>query len=312
MTFKEFENWLVTKTEAALSRRRRRRLARRSPARKRKVPTVILEWLITFAVIFIAAVVFQMLVFQNYRIPSESMVPTLLDGDLILVEKITFGPELLPGRLKLPALRSPRHGEIVSFESELYAKNGPLAELADRLVFIATLSLVNLKTDSGGDPIVDLLIKRVIGLPGDRVRQLNGRFEILPACEERWLEERDLMARGGTVYTIEGDYSRRTLPLDRRSLARFLDRLTARVRRETPPVDITRAEWERNPQDSAAASAWLKQELGWYIPAGMFFPMGDNRPQSKDARFYGPVDLHRIQGKSVLRFFPFSRFGAIE
>jgi len=313
VTFRDFENWLVKRTENALVRRRRRRLARRGIQRRRRLPAVILEWIVTFVVIFIAAVLFQMLVFQNYRIPSESMVPTLQTGDLILVEKITFGPELLPGRVKLPALRLPHRGEIVSFESALYAEHGPFVELAERFVFIATLSLVNLKTDAARQPIVDLLIKRVIGLPGDRVRQFQGRFEILPACESRWLEEPDVMAREGIAYTIEGgDYSRRPLPPGRRALSRFLDKLTAGVRRAPPPVDFARSEWERNPQDMDAASSWLKQELGWYVPAGTFFPMGDNRPDSRDARSYGPVDLKKIEGKAVLRFFPFSRFGEIE
>jgi signal peptidase I len=295
-----------------LRRRKWRRLVKQH--RRRTGAAAVLEWAVTIVVIIAAAIVFQMFVFQNYRIPTASMVPTLQAEDLILVEKVTFGPEIFPGKLKLPALRLPRRGEIVSFESELYAEQGPLVELADRFVYFITLSLVNLKTDENNQPIVDLLIKRVIGLPGDRVRQYRGRFEVLPAGEDRWVGELELMAREGVVYAPVFSSYEKPLSPARGALAQFLDKLTARVRPGTPPepVDVDRTAWEQKPQDTAAASAWLKAELGWYVPGGMFFPMGDNRPNSRDARVYGPVSVKRIQGKALFRFYPFSRFGSIE
>lgn len=73
-----------------------------------------------------------------------------------------------------------------------------------------------------------------------------------------------------------------------------------------------RTGYERDPTDSYQCSAWHGCEQGWYVPKDMFFPMGDNRTYSRDARYFGPVGLAHIQGKALFRFFPFSRFGAIE
>jgi signal peptidase I len=282
--------------------------------RHKNIPAIILEWVMTILVIFIAAIIFQMFVFQNYRIPTTSMVPTLKVEDLIFVEKTTFGPEILPGLVKLPAQRPPRRGEIISFESELYASKGPFVELVDRFVYFITLSSVNLKTDERNEAIVDLLIKRVIGLPGDRVRQYRDRFEILPAGESAWRAELDVMREQGVAYLPVISFYERPVSFPRRSLSRFLDKLTApsRDQPETLLVDIGRTAWEQKPQDAASASLWLKDKLGWYVPSGRFFPMGDNRPNSRDARVYGPVSAKKIEGKALFRFFPFPRFGLIE
>jgi signal peptidase I len=47
----------------------------------------------------------------------------------------------------------------------------------------------------------------------------------------------------------------------------------------------------------------------WVVPAGQFFVMGDNRPQSQDSRFFGPIDRELIVGRAWLRYFPLDRIG---
>jgi len=55
-------------------------------------------------------------VIQAFRIPSESMVPTLLKGDFLFVNKFEYGPKLPFTHIRLPGLRGPRTGDIIVFQ----------------------------------------------------------------------------------------------------------------------------------------------------------------------------------------------------
>lgn len=83
----------------------------------RKAPVVI-----TVAVVGLVAALFL----DGYRIPSRSMENTLLYGDFLLIEKISYGPEVPFTNIRLPAVRVPRPGDVVIFRSpdsnRLYVK----------------------------------------------------------------------------------------------------------------------------------------------------------------------------------------------
>ncbi|RPJ04805.1 MAG: S26 family signal peptidase, partial [Spirochaetaceae bacterium] len=114
MTFPEFQDHLVKKTESLLTWNKRRRLSKEHKERQRHP---VVEWGLSLFFIILLVMVINMFLFQNYRIPSESMLPGLEVGDLIFVEKVAAGPEILPGVLKIPNMRNPLRGEVVSFES---------------------------------------------------------------------------------------------------------------------------------------------------------------------------------------------------
>ena len=66
--------------------------------------------------------------------------------------------------------------------------------------------------------------------------------------------------------------------------------------------------------DGAAAPTLPKNADGtssWTVPAGTYFVMGDNRPNSQDSRFFGPVDRELIIGRAWLRYFPLDRVGFV-
>jgi signal peptidase I len=50
----------------------------------------------------------------------------------------------------------------------------------------------------------------------------------------------------------------------------------------------------------------------WTVPDGEYFVMGDNRPQSQDSRFFGPIDRDTIVGRAWVRYFPLDRIGFME
>ena len=70
-------------------------------------------------------------------------------SDRIFVDKLTFGPELLPGLGKLSGFREPRRGEVIIFENPEYESPSLIHEIAQRVLYMATLSLVDLNRRNG-------------------------------------------------------------------------------------------------------------------------------------------------------------------
>ena len=122
------------------------------------------------------------------------MEPSLLVSDRIFVNKIVFGPELIPGMLKMPGLQDPDRGDVIIFESPEYISSGPVKDVLQRIIYMVTLSLVDIDKDENGQPKHHFLIKRAIGMPGDRIRMNEGNVEILTpgaatGCPRRSMKE---------------------------------------------------------------------------------------------------------------------------
>lgn len=115
-----------------------------------------------FPVILVVFVLRSFLV-EPFKIPSGSMMPTLLDGDFILVNKFTYGIRLPVINKKMIEIGSPRRGDVVVFRFPV-------------------------------DPTIDY-IKRVVGLPGDTVRYHEKRL-FINGSEQKLTHSGDYLQKG--------------------------------------------------------------------------------------------------------------------
>ena len=341
MNWQQWELAVQTATEGVLTWRKRRKIAKKEK-QKRKNPVV--DWLDAILSAVVIVLLINQYLLQAYQIPSESMVPSLLIGDRIFVNKLVYGPELVPGMLKMPGLHQPRRADIIIFESPEYISIGPLKDILQRVVYMVTLSLVDIDRDANGNPKHHFLVKRAIGMPGDRVRMNEGNVEILTPGAMDFRPEASLKEDLGLVYPNTRTFSadeypklenagtalaleEANLPVPaqlKRDMARFLS-----VSRDTeghlqPPqwklffdelFFITaryRAAWQMEPWNQSSRLRWRAGAEGTSVPEDRLFPMGDNRDNSHDARYFGPVKLEKVLGKALLRYWPFTRFGVVK
>ncbi len=317
---------LVQVTERFLTWRTRRRAYKRY---KQQQKNVIVDWIEAFIWAAFVVLLINQYVLQAYQIPSGSMIRTLLIGDRIFVNKMVYGPELIPGLGKLPGLAHPQRNEVIIFENPSYIGKGPVFDIAQRVLYMLTLSLVDIDRDELGRPRDHFLIKRAVGHGGDRFRIDGGNMLILPRGESDWIPEADFKALTGAVYETsrrisDDDYdviraagtalSRADLGLPAESTDDAAI-ASAQALRYMDPFELERfrqAAYYAVEPDSVQSRQRLQfLRNGWYIPENRIFPMGDNRDNSRDGRYFGAVPERRVLGRAMFVYWPLTRFGAI-
>ena len=219
--------------------------------REASEPAVV-EYARSFFPVLAVVLVLRSFLYEPFQIPSSSMVPTLEVGDYILVNKFSYGLRLPVTRTKILDVGEPERGDVMVFfpphQNNTY------------------------------------YIKRVIGIPGDRVAYRN----------------KQLLVNGK--------------PVPQEWLAEFPSgRYTVKMGREAlPGTDghLMQVDNRRGPRNFSVV-----------VQPGHYFMMGDNRDNSSDSRVWGQVLERDIVGKAVAiwmhweEFFSvpsFGRAGAID
>ena len=187
--------------------------------------------------------------YEPFKIPSSSMVPTLLVGDLILVNKFTYGIRLPVINQKIVQINDPQRGDVMVFKY-------PMDMTQD-------------------------YIKRVIGVPGDKIVYENKRLTVNGKAVE---------------YTALDDYLDDDSLKYHKQLVEKLPEQTHRILNQETSPSVNVAAVEPFPQRDACDFSYDK--FTCTVPAGNYFMMGDNRDNSQDSRYWGFVPNKNIVGKA--------------
>lgn len=212
---------------------------------------MLVEYAKSFFPILLLVFVLRSFLVEPFQIPSESMLPTLEVGDFIVVNKFAYGIRLPVIRAKIIDVSEPERGDVMVFFR----------------------------------PGTDIYyIKRVIGLPGDKIRSVNNSLYI-----------------NGEEVPHEFVAARPSDPGYALILETFGDK-----------EHLIRISTYSGPR---------KLDGSWVVPEGHYFMMGDNRDNSLDSRAWGVVPEKNIVGKAFAIWMHwesftslprFGRAGAIE
>jgi signal peptidase I len=199
------------------------------------------------------ALLLRAFVFEPFHIPSGSMIPTLLVGDFIFVNKMSYGlrvPFTDPAKVHKLGESAPARGDVIVFASP--------------------------KT-----PEVDL-VKRVVGLPGDRIDVKDNVVYINGKPQPR-------VDAGDFIYTERSDYSDSESEVVTRQYIEDLGGVKH-------PILVRK--------DQAFNRTWGP----FFVPEGRIFVMGDNRDNSSDSRVeggIGEIPFSYIKGRASLIWISF-------
>ncbi len=197
------------------------------------------EWIEPFLIAAVVALFIRQFVVEAFKIPSGSMIPTLTIGDHLLVNKFIYGPRIPFTDTRLFTGKEPKRGEIIVFK---YPEN---------------------ETKN--------FIKRVVGLPGDKLEIKDGKLFI----NEQAVPVTELGVYEGGDEGAGSPYFPKPRMLEER-----LGNVTHRM-------------------------LYLRDQSGYnfgpvLVPKDSVFVMGDNRDNSQDSRVWGWVNYSKILGRAFI------------
>lgn len=226
--------------------KRKHRLAqiRQSGADAEAIKTIqkeplLVEYARSFFPVILVVFLLRSFLVEPFRIPSGSMLPSLVIGDFILVNKFSYGLRLPIINRKIWEVDTPQRGDVMVFRFP-------------------------------GNPS-DNYIKRVVGIPGDRILYKDKQLYINGKLAERAMLD---------VPYVYKDVGERTV-----SITEYMESLDG-----TKHVILLSPNLTQEPME-------------FTVPPQHYFVMGDNRDHSNDSRYWGYVPEENLVGKAFLIWF---------
>ena len=145
------------------------------------------------ALAFLLYLVVQHFFASTFRVESISMSPSLAPADRVIVSTISFGPRVPFSAARLPGVEDPKRGTLVVVEPPFAAAASPLARFFEPILGFLTFQKVGARRDSVGGRMSTLMVKRIIGIPGDTLRMRGFEAWIKPKGSSEFQPENRLL-----------------------------------------------------------------------------------------------------------------------
>ncbi len=154
----------------------------------KRIVAEIVSWIDALLQAVFMVLLLNIFIVQLYEIPSESMVPEFLIRDRVVVFKTASGPKFPLSKVGLPYIRNYKRGDIVVFRNPHYAEDrkSEVRTFLSQIVYMCTLTTVNLNVDEGGNPKADPLVKRITGIPGEQLMMQDGILYSRTKKSDEW------------------------------------------------------------------------------------------------------------------------------
>jgi len=205
--------------------------------------------------------------FTPYTVASASMKPEFSEHDRVIASALMYGSRIPFSDARLPAVSPIQRGDAIVCYASYYHEDPLLIRIFDPVVRFFTAQQLSLSPSRDKTTEKGLILKRVIGLPGDSVMLKDFTAYVKPKGTDHFLTEFEVSA---SVYNI----SKKELPKG----------------------------WKESFPFSGNAEPVT-------LGADEYYVLGDNRFESGDSRFFGPIDSSAIMGKVIFRYWPIQRFG---
>lgn len=237
-------------------------VAKKAPAKKGTVATarsgksassgnfgrIVWEHVKSLAGTVVLFLVLRTFFVEAYRIPSGSMIPTMLIGDWLFVNKLRFGPNIPYTNINLPGYADPLRGDVVVFVSPYQADNG--------------------------DEPTPILVKRLIGMPGDTIYGRDGVVYINGQAQRQGFASAEQTPGDGSMVVPNFDWQK--------------------------PLGLKNTRFGSAPEQPSV-DTWGPL----VVPPTHYWMMGDNRYDSKDSRFWGFVPRGNVRGRPLFVYYSY-------